>query len=52
LAGQRPRSASASSGDRTAPPANPNAAIVVTARPTPIQAKAFELLGLNPNGSQ
>jgi hypothetical protein len=33
-------------------PANPNATIVVTARPTPIQAKAFELLGLSPNCSQ
>jgi len=33
-------------------PANPNATIVVTARPTPIQAKAFELLGLNPACTQ
>jgi hypothetical protein len=33
-------------------PANPNATIVVTARPTPVQAKAFELLGLSPNCSQ
>ena len=33
-------------------PANPNATITVTARPTPIQAKAFELLGLSPNCSQ
>jgi transposase len=33
-------------------PANPNATIAVTARPTPIQAKAFELLGLSPNCSQ
>ena len=33
-------------------PANPNATIVVTARPTPIQAKAFDLLGLSPNCSQ
>jgi transposase len=32
--------------------ANPNAAIAITARPTPIQAKAFELLGLSPNCSQ
>jgi Transposase DDE domain len=32
--------------------ANPNATIAVTARPTPIQAKAFELLGLSPNCSQ
>jgi hypothetical protein len=32
--------------------ANPNATIAVTARPTPIQAKAFELLRLSPNCSQ
>jgi hypothetical protein len=32
--------------------ANPNATIDITARPTPIQAKAFELLGLSPNCSQ
>ena len=32
--------------------ANPNAAIVITSRPTPIQAKAFELLQLTPNCSQ
>lgn len=32
--------------------ANPNAQIVVTSRPTPIQAKAFELLKLTPNCSQ
>ena len=32
--------------------ANPNAEIVITSRPTPIQAKAFELLGLNPSYSQ
>jgi hypothetical protein len=32
--------------------ANPNAQIVITSRPTPIQAKAFELLGLSPNCSQ
>ncbi|MCA0241514.1 MAG: IS1634 family transposase [Proteobacteria bacterium] len=32
--------------------ANPNATIAITARPTPIQAKAFELLGLSPNCSQ
>lgn len=33
-------------------PANPNAPIVIIARPTPVQAKAFELLGLNPSCSQ
>ena len=32
--------------------ANPNAEIVITSRPTPIQSKAFELLGLNPSCSQ
>jgi hypothetical protein len=32
--------------------ANPKAQIVLTSRPTPVQAKAFELLGLNPNCSQ
>jgi len=32
--------------------ANPLAEIVITSRPTPIQAKAFELLGLSPNCSQ
>lgn len=32
--------------------ANPSAEIVITSRPTPIQAKAFELLGLNPSCSQ
>ena len=32
--------------------ANPSATISVTARPTPIQLKAFELLGLSPNCSQ
>ena len=32
--------------------ANPNAQIAITSRPTPIQAKAFELLGLSPNCSQ
>ena len=32
--------------------ANPNAQIVITSRPTPTQAKAFELLGLTPNCSQ
>ena len=32
--------------------ANPNAKIVITSRPTPIQAKAFELLNLTPNCSQ
>ena len=31
--------------------ANPNAEIVITSRPTPTQAKAFELLGLTPNCS-
>ncbi len=34
------------------PGANPNAEIVITSRPTPTQAKAFELLGLTPNCSQ
>jgi Transposase DDE domain len=33
-------------------PANPNATITIVARPTPIQARAFELLGLNSNCSQ
>jgi transposase len=32
--------------------ANPNAEIVITSRPTPVQAKAFELLGLSPSCSQ
>ena len=32
--------------------ANPHAEIAITSRPTPIQAKAFELLGLSPNCSQ
>jgi hypothetical protein len=32
--------------------ANPDAEIVITSRPTPIQAKAFELLRLSPNCSQ
>jgi hypothetical protein len=32
--------------------ANPSATIAITARPTPIQAKAFELLGLSQNCSQ
>jgi len=32
--------------------ANPGAEIVLTSRPTPIQAKAFELLNLTPNCSQ
>ena len=32
--------------------ANPSAEIVITSRPTPIQAKAFELLGLNSSCSQ
>lgn len=33
-------------------PANPNAPIVIIARPTLKQANAFELLSLNPNCSQ
>ena len=33
-------------------PANPNVTLTVIARPTPVQAKAFELLGLSPNCSQ
>ncbi len=32
--------------------ANPHAEIAITSRPTPIQSKAFELLGLSPNCSQ
>ena len=32
--------------------ANPNAAIIITSRPTRIQAKAFELLNLTPHCSQ
>lgn len=31
---------------------NPNATIVITSRPTPIQDKAFKLLDLSPNCSQ
>ena len=31
---------------------NPNAKIVITTRPTPLQAKAFKLLGVNPDCSQ
>ena len=31
---------------------NPNAKIVITTRPTPLQAKAFKLLGLNPACTQ
>ena len=31
---------------------NPEAKIVITTRPTPLQAKAFELLGLNPACTQ
>ena len=31
---------------------NPQAKIVLTTRPTPLQAKAFELLGLNPACTQ
>ena len=32
--------------------ANPNATIVIASRPTPIQDKAFRLLGLSPNCSR
>ena len=32
--------------------ANPNATIIITSRPTPIQDKAFKLLALSPNCSQ
>jgi transposase len=32
--------------------ANPGATVHITARPTPVQAKAFELLGLSPTCSQ
>lgn len=32
--------------------ANPSATIVITSRPTPVQDKAFKLLGLSPNCSQ
>jgi hypothetical protein len=32
--------------------ANPNATIVITSRPTPIQSKAFQLLALTPDCSQ
>ena len=32
--------------------ANPNATIAITSRPTPVQDKAFRLLGLSPNCSQ
>jgi hypothetical protein len=32
--------------------ANPNATILITSRPTPVQDKAFRLLGLSPNCSQ
>ncbi len=31
---------------------NPQAKIIITTRPTPLQAKAFELLGLNPTCTQ
>jgi len=31
---------------------NPDAKIVITTRPTPIQDKAFKLLGLNPACTQ
>ncbi len=31
---------------------NPEAKIILTTRPTPVQAKAFALLGLNPAGTQ
>jgi hypothetical protein len=30
--------------------ANPKAQLVITSRPTPVQAKTFELLGLKPGG--
>jgi transposase len=33
-------------------PVNPEVKIVITTRPTPLQAKAFELLGLNPACTQ
>ena len=33
-------------------PLNPEAKIVLTTRPTPLQAKAFKLLGLNPACTQ
>ena len=32
--------------------ANPNATIVITSRPTPLQDKAYKLLALNPDCSQ
>ncbi|MFN8570337.1 MAG: IS1634 family transposase, partial [Kouleothrix sp.] len=32
--------------------ANPNATIVITSRPTPVQDKAFKLLGISPSCSQ
>ena len=31
---------------------NPNAKIVITTRPTPLQDKAFKLLGANPSCTQ
>ena len=34
------------------PGANPNATIIITSRPTPIQDKAFRLLALSPTCSQ
>ena len=33
-------------------PVNPEVKIVITTRPTSLQAKAFELLGLNPTCTQ
>lgn len=33
-------------------PINPKATFITTTRPTPLQAKAFELLGVNPNRTQ
>ncbi|MGA7950938.1 MAG: IS1634 family transposase [Thiobacillaceae bacterium] len=36
----------------TSTPINPKAKIIVTTRPTPIQAKAFALLGIDPGCSQ
>jgi len=36
----------------TSAPINPKAKIIITTRPTPLQAKAFALLGINPGCSQ
>jgi hypothetical protein len=36
----------------TSTPVNPQAKIVITTRPTPLQSKAFALLGINPACSQ